>query len=52
MLAGKLFQRVAAALVNMQSPNVAVLVLGTVNVMVDSDCSERVGLYMVGGPLR
>ena len=39
MLAGKLFQRVAAALANVRSPNVAVLVLGTVNVMVDSDRS-------------
>ena len=44
MLAGKLFQRVAAALVNVRSTNVAVLVLGTVNEMVDSDRSERVGL--------
>ena len=44
MLAGKLFQRVAAALVNVRSPNVAFLVLGTVNVMVDSDRNERVGL--------
>ena len=44
MLASKLFQRLAAALANMRSPNVAVLVLGTVNVMVDLDRSERVGL--------
>ena len=44
--AGKLFQRVAAALVNVRSPCVAVLVLGIVNVMVDSGCSERAGLQM------
>ena len=44
MLADKLFQRIAAALANVRSPNVAVLVLGTVNEMVDSDPSERVGL--------
>ena len=44
MLAGKLFQRVAAALANGRSPYVAVLVLGTVSEMVDLDHSERVGL--------
>ena len=44
MLAGKLFQRVAAVLVNVQSLYMAVLVIGTVNVMVDSDRCERVGL--------
>ena len=44
MLAGKLFQRVAAALVNVRSPYVAVLVLATVNEMVDSDRRERVSL--------
>ena len=36
MLAGKLFQRVAAALVNVRSLYVGVVVLGTVNEMVDS----------------
>ena len=40
----QLFQRVATALVNVRSPYVAVLVLGTVNKMADSDRSERVGL--------
>ena len=44
MLADKLFQRAAPALVNVRSLCVAVLVLGTVNVIVDSDRSERVGL--------
>ena len=44
MLAGKLFQRVAVALENFRSPYVAVLVLGTVNVIVDSDRSAPVGL--------
>ena len=44
MLAGKLFQRVAAALANVRSPNVAVLHLGTVKAMVDLNRSERVGL--------
>ena len=37
MLPGKLFQRVAIAFVNVRSPCVAVLLLGTVDEMVDSD---------------
>ena len=52
MLAGKLFHRVAFALVNVRSPYVAVRVRGTVNEMVDSDRSERVGLYMHSRPLK
>ena len=44
MLAGKLFQRVAAALVNVRPPYVTVLVLAIVNEVVDLDRSERVGL--------
>ena len=44
MLAGKLFQRVATSLVNVQSLYAAVLVLGTISERVDSDRSERVGL--------
>ena len=47
MLAAKLFHRFAAALMNVRSPCVAVLVLGIVNEMVDSDRSERVGMIMM-----
>ena len=43
-VSGQKFQRVAAALENVRSLYVAVLDLGTVNVMVDSDRSERVGM--------
>ena len=44
MLTGKLFHSVTAAFVKVLSPYVAVLVHGTVNMIVDSDRKERVGL--------
>ena len=50
MLAGKPFHRVVAALMNVRSSNVVVLVRDTVNETVDSDHSERVSLYMDSRP--
>ena len=44
MLTGKMFHCVAAAFVKVLSPYVTVLVRGTVNMIVDSDRKERVGL--------
>ena len=51
-VSGQTVPRVAAALVNVRSPYVAVLVLGTVNEMVDLDRSECVSLYMDSRSLR
>ena len=47
-----MFHRVAAAMMNVRSPCVAVRVRGTVSEMVDSDRSERAGLYMDSRPLK
>ena len=44
MLTGKLFHIVATAFVKVLSPYATVRVRGTVNMMVDSDRKERVGL--------
>ena len=44
MLTGKLFHSVAAAYVKVPSPYVTVLVRGTVNLIVDSDRRELIGL--------